>query len=73
MVHGDVEVPAGGELIEVVARDVWMQRKASSDLAGSYAVLVARIEVDMAPRRVAKSGRDSGDDRGKGLVLSELG
>jgi hypothetical protein len=65
VIHGDVEVPASGELVEVVARNVRVEREASGDLTGCHPILFTCKEVNVAPGRVAKCGSDGRDDRGE--------
>ena len=59
---GDVEVAAGGELVEVVAGDVRVEPEALGHLGGRDAALVLVGEqVDLAPGRVTEGVRDGGD------------
>src|SRR5205085_5382461 len=61
-VHGDFEVPAGGQLVEVVAGDVRVQRKLFGDCCGRDAVFcIARVQVDVSPGGVAEGGCDRGN------------
>ena len=69
----DVEVPAGRELLEVVAGDVRVEREVLGHLGGLHAVGVGPHEqVDLAAGRVAEGRRDGGDG-GRELVRSEFG
>ena len=73
--HGDRDVAAAGQLLEVVAGDVGVEREVLGDLRGgdagrAVAAGAAHEEVDLAPGGVAERVRD-GRHRGVELLGRE--
>ena len=69
----DLEIATGGELVEVVARDVGMHVELLGDLRrGDASLTFTGKEVDRAPGGIPEGGRD-GRDRGGERTRGEVG